>query len=124
MKILTLLLKLPKNVGNLGNIIAATGFEKLLKVQEIAQSGHTVSLSLSHTIPHVYGCGIGNDMAATNSYVAVGCKYSLVSEFPLSLSLSLCHALSLSFTSHSFWHTISLLFSKSFYDLNLLFIVL
>ena len=96
MKILTLLLKLPKNVGNLGNIIAATGFEKLLKVQEIAQSGHTVSLSLSHTIPHVYGCGIGNDLAATNSYVAVGCKYSLVSEFPLSLSLSLSVMLSLS----------------------------
>ena len=40
-KILTPLQKLPKNVGNLGKIVAATGFEKLLKVQEIAQSGHT-----------------------------------------------------------------------------------
>ena len=108
MKILTLLLKLPKNVGNLGNIIAATGFEKLLKVQEIAQSGHTVSLSLSHTIPHVYGCGIGNDLAATNSYVAVGCKYSLVSEFPLSLSLSLSCSLSLFYFSFFLTHNLSL----------------
>ena len=33
--------KLPKNVGDLGKIIVATGFEKLSKVQWIAQSGHT-----------------------------------------------------------------------------------
>ena len=32
-KILTHLQKLPKNVGNLGKIIVATGFEKLPKVQ-------------------------------------------------------------------------------------------
>ena len=32
-KILTLLQKLPKNVGNLGKIIVATGFEKLSKMQ-------------------------------------------------------------------------------------------
>ena len=31
-KILTLVQKLPKNVGNLGKIIAATGFEKFSKV--------------------------------------------------------------------------------------------
>ena len=36
-KILTHLQKLPTNVGNLGKIIVATGFEKSLK------SGHTVS---------------------------------------------------------------------------------
>ena len=40
-KILTPLQKLPINLGNLGNIIITTGFEKLPKVQLIAQSGHT-----------------------------------------------------------------------------------
>ena len=30
-----------KNVGDLGNLIVATGFEKLPKVQKIPQSGHT-----------------------------------------------------------------------------------
>ena len=39
--ILTTLQKLPYNVGNLGKIIVATGFEWLPKVQNIAQSGHT-----------------------------------------------------------------------------------
>jgi len=39
--ILAPLQKLPNNVGNLGNIIVATGFELLLKVQKIALSGHT-----------------------------------------------------------------------------------
>ena len=39
--ILTPLQKLPNNVGNLGKIIVATGFEWLPKVQRIAQSGHT-----------------------------------------------------------------------------------
>ena len=40
-KILTPLQKLPNNVGNLGKLIVATGFEKLPKVQKIAQSGYT-----------------------------------------------------------------------------------
>ena len=40
-KILTTLQKLPKNVGSLGKIIDTKGFEKLPKVQKIAQSGHT-----------------------------------------------------------------------------------
>ena len=39
--ILTPLQKLSNNVGNLGKIIVATGFELLPKVQKIAQSGHT-----------------------------------------------------------------------------------
>ena len=39
--ILTPLQKLPNNVGDLGKIIVATGFEWLPKVQNIAQSGHT-----------------------------------------------------------------------------------
>ena len=43
----------PYNVGNLGKIIVATGFEWLPKVQKIAQSGHTVkdervSLRIDH----------------------------------------------------------------------------
>ena len=32
---------MPNNVGNLGKMIVATGFELLPKVQKIAQSGHT-----------------------------------------------------------------------------------
>ena len=40
--ILASLQKLPNNVGNLGKIIVATGFELLPKVQKSAQSGHTV----------------------------------------------------------------------------------
>ena len=39
---LTPLQKLPKNAGDLGKIIVATGLELLPKVQTIAQSGHTV----------------------------------------------------------------------------------
>ena len=31
---------IPNNVGDLGKIIVATGFECLPKVQKIAQSGH------------------------------------------------------------------------------------
>ena len=46
---LTPLQKLPKNVGK---IIVATGFEKLPKVQLIAQSGHTGYLPLA---PPSYG---------------------------------------------------------------------
>ena len=38
--ILTPLQKLPNNVGNLGKIIVATGFEWLPKVQKTAQSSH------------------------------------------------------------------------------------
>ena len=44
--ILTPLQKLPNNVGNLGKIIVATGFEWLPKVQKNAQSGHTGYLLL------------------------------------------------------------------------------
>ena len=40
LNILSPLQKLPKNVGDLGKIIVATGLEKLAKVQ-LAQSGHT-----------------------------------------------------------------------------------
>ena len=40
-KILTPLQKLPKNVGDLSKLIVDKGFEKLPKVQLIAQSGHT-----------------------------------------------------------------------------------
>ena len=39
-KILTPLQKLPKNVGDLGKLIVAKCFEKLSKVQLLAQSGH------------------------------------------------------------------------------------
>ena len=39
LKILLPLQELPKNVGDLGKIIVASGFKKLPKVQKIAQSG-------------------------------------------------------------------------------------
>ena len=38
-KLMILTQKLPNNVGDLGKIIVATGFEWLPKVQKIAQSG-------------------------------------------------------------------------------------
>ena len=38
---LTALQKFPNNVGDLGILIVATGFEWLPKVQKITQSGHT-----------------------------------------------------------------------------------
>ena len=41
LKILAPLQKLLKNVGDLGKIIVANGFENLPKVQLIAQSGHS-----------------------------------------------------------------------------------
>ena len=41
---LTPLQKLPRNVGDLGKIIVATGFEWLPKVKKIAQSGDTSSI--------------------------------------------------------------------------------
>ena len=39
----------PQNVGNLGKIIVAKGFEKLPKVQKIAKFGHT-DRQLQHAI--------------------------------------------------------------------------
>ena len=41
LKILTPLQKLPKNARGLGKLIVAIGFEKLPKVQKMAQSAHT-----------------------------------------------------------------------------------
>ena len=41
--ILAPLLKLPKNIGDLGKFIVAKGFKKLPKMQIIANSGHTGS---------------------------------------------------------------------------------
>ena len=41
--ILAPLLKLPKNVGDLGKFIVAKGFKKLPKLQKIANSGHTAT---------------------------------------------------------------------------------
>ena len=39
--IMTHLQSLPKNVGDLGKLIVVKGFKNLLKVQNIAKSGHT-----------------------------------------------------------------------------------
>ena len=51
LQILTPLQKLPKNVGDLGKVIIATGFEKLPKVHKIAQSGHTDAKSVRMVSP-------------------------------------------------------------------------
>ena len=48
---LTPVQKLPNNVGNLGKIIVATGFEWLSKVQNIAQSGQTASYTGAVAFP-------------------------------------------------------------------------
>ena len=40
-QVLTPLQKFPKNVANLGKLVAAKGFKKLPKGQQIAASGHT-----------------------------------------------------------------------------------
>ena len=50
LRILTHLQNLPANVGDLGKLIAAKGFEKLPKVQKIAKSGHTVMRCLKDLI--------------------------------------------------------------------------
>ena len=66
--ILTPLQKLPNNVGDLGKLIAATGFERFPKVQKIAQSGHTAQyVSTSEcekffmTKPELIGTNFGNE---------------------------------------------------------------
>ena len=62
--ILTTLPKLHNNVGELGKIIVATGFEWLPKVQKFAQSGHTgchvvwAKLSQAKGLPLLYSHGL------------------------------------------------------------------
>ena len=62
-KILTPLQKMPKNVGDLGQLVIAKGFKKLPKVQKIAKSGHTalsyntcLCLRLSIYLSHSWFC--------------------------------------------------------------------
>ena len=57
--ILTPLQKLQNNVGNLGKIFVATGFEWLPKKQNIAQSGHT-----DYPL-HGYGVCVDVDVSVT-----------------------------------------------------------
>ena len=45
--------KLPKNEGDLGEIIAARGFKKLPKVQLIIQSGHTGNIDQHLFSPYI-----------------------------------------------------------------------
>ena len=49
--ILTPLLKLPKNVEDLGKLIVAKGLKKLPKVKKIAQCGHTDHVHLLDVLP-------------------------------------------------------------------------
>ena len=66
--ILTPLQKLPNNVGDLGKIIVATGFEWLPKVQKISQSGHTV------TMKHYAGTTIVTYYITQRKLVAISCS--------------------------------------------------
>ena len=52
------MIKLPKNVGDLSKSIVAKGFEKLPKVQLIAQSGLTGRYTL--TSPLMYASLVSN----------------------------------------------------------------
>ena len=61
--ILTLLQKLPNNVGDLGKIIVATSFEWLPKLHKIAQSGHTGALS------HLIKFNIGQVVLRKSEYI-------------------------------------------------------
>ena len=54
LKILTPLQILPQSVGDLGNLIAAKGFEKLPKVELIAQFGHTGRQRLNQVMEGVW----------------------------------------------------------------------
>ena len=53
--ILTPLQKLPNNVGNLGKIIVATGFEWSPKVQKIA---HLVTLYTTYLFSSIFGASL------------------------------------------------------------------
>ena len=50
--ILSPLQKLPKNGEDWGKLIAAKGFKKLPKVQNIAQSGHTDQIAPPKLLPN------------------------------------------------------------------------
>ena len=63
--------KLPNNVGNLGKIIVATGFELLPKVQKIAQSGHTAQYPPLHT-PTGYSEHTGVSLPQVTSHFLLG----------------------------------------------------
>ena len=52
--ILTPLQKLPKNGEDLGKLIVAKGFEKLPKLQNIAQSGHTGAYAFYWSVLFTY----------------------------------------------------------------------
>ena len=56
--ILTPLQKLPNNVGDLGKIIVATGFEWFPKVQKITQSGHTDLAFVLKGVKRVLRCAL------------------------------------------------------------------
>ena len=60
--ILTSLQNFPRNVRDLGKLIAAKGFKKLPKVQKIAKSGHTAENTLNRG---KYQCATGLDKIAS-----------------------------------------------------------
>ena len=61
-KILTPLQNLPKNLGDLGQLVIAKGFKKLPKVQKIAKSGHTdlSSEAAKKLRPKIVKINVGN----------------------------------------------------------------
>ena len=63
--ILTPLLKLPNNEGDLGKIIVATSFECLPKKQKIAKSGHTGGVQMASVRDHPKRRSALNDLKYT-----------------------------------------------------------
>ena len=52
--ILTPLLILPKNGEDWGKLIVAKGFKKLPKIQNIAQTGHTVCIAVDQKLTEMF----------------------------------------------------------------------
>ena len=70
---MTPLQQLPKNVGDLGKLVAAKGFKKWPKVQKIAQSGHTDSKLHVHNLRFNFDC-IFRHNCVKNYYLTLNYK--------------------------------------------------
>ena len=62
--ILTPSLKLPKNGEDWGKLIVAKGFKKLPEIQNIGQSGHTVSYATLSTFIAIFSTYIADPIRA------------------------------------------------------------
>ena len=62
--------KLLKNVGDLGRLIVAKGYEKLPKVQWIAQSGHTAPDQIRLIIGRIFLFDAFDDFSQTDIFAS------------------------------------------------------